>query len=100
MEPSEALGELRNRFLGGKHRLGEIFMHTEALEEIAGENEALLGEVSRLLDQATPGGNFHVWLDGGRLTDEGFVYFYDRKPAEVAGVIGKALLRAKRAEAA
>jgi hypothetical protein len=104
MELSDALMELRSGYLDGKHRLPlsescSVYLYDQAMAEVELDKAAML-EVLRLLDACSPGGNFHIWLDGGRLTDDGFVYDYNRRPAEVAAVIGRAILEAKRMEAA
>lgn len=102
---SEALRQLREDFQSGMDRIGETYFHSDAIQRIADGDRRIIGQMLEALDAATPGGNFHVWLDCGEAVisgdQVGFVYGErQRKPSEIAAVLGKALVRAKTQEAA
>lgn len=97
-ELSKLLQRMREDFLAGKHRMGQLYFHNEALADHCDDPKTVAAAI-KLLDESSPGGNFHIFIDGGQMLDTGdaidFVYRYDRRPAEIAAVIGKAIIRAK-----
>ena len=75
----------------------------EALEAVGTEDRKTLAAAVELLDSLTPKPfTFLTWADGAGVVVDGdrvgFVYRYDRKKAEVLALMGKACLRACRAE--
>lgn len=99
---SEALHQLREDYLAGKDMLGPIWMYDEAITRICGDNPELIQRAAKALDEATPHppgsscGYFGTWIDGAQeANDDGewrLEYHYDRKRAEIAGVIGRAMM--------
>ena len=105
MALSDALRQMRDDYLEGKDRCAGMYFHDEAVSRISGGDEALIGLMLEALDAATPGGNFHIWIDCGEAVmsgdQAGFVYAdHQRKPSEVSAVLGKAILAARTKEAA
>lgn len=102
MTMGECLLRAREFFLSGKFRLGELFLVPDCLVESAAGDSQLAGDALAVLDAVSPGGVFSIWADGGRFDDEagGFIYEYNRRPTDIAAVIGLAVIRAERSQPA
>lgn len=98
----DALRQARLLFLDGKCQIGGMLMTPDLAHKAAGGNFRLASEVLEALDQATPSGMaFSIWVDGAKPNQSAdgsvsFTYTYDRKPSEIAAVMGKAIMTAQR----
>jgi hypothetical protein len=97
MDVSDVLRNARELYVGGKHQLrvsdsATTILLGDLLLDAARGNGNLAADANEALDRAAPGGAFSFWADGGKWTDEGAVYEYNRRPAEVAAAFGKAIL--------
>lgn len=96
----ECLMRMRELVTDGEHRLGGMLMVPSLLEDSARGDRELAIQALEILDGCTPRPwTFSVWVDGPRWVNDSdsfafVVYSYDRKPAEILAVIGKALMRA------
>ena len=92
------LRRARASYVAGEHVFaGQLLLH-DLLEKAAEQDTALVNAAICLLDDCSPGKNFHFFSDGGRWTLGGPVYHYDRKPGEVAAVFGRACMQAAELE--
>lgn len=101
MEDFELLLKMRVEYLEGKHRIPDTTMydHAAAICALTKDNEQM-GRILSLLDGASPGGNFHLFIDGVEVLvfpdgEYGFTYGHDRTHTGIAGTIGKAAMRAR-----
>jgi hypothetical protein len=103
---SEALNRAREKYLAGQHRVLGMLALPDLLHDSAGGDGQLAERALELLDLCCPGGtlgSFSIFADGGREVlksdwTTGYEYSYDRAPAEVAAVMGRACAMARREE--
>lgn len=97
---ADSLRRARELYLARAHMLGPQLVDQISLvqEACTGDAELVLA-AWELLDQCAPGGSFATYADGGKVTGEGDIvsvtYAYDRRPSEVAAIIGKACVLAE-----
>lgn len=103
MTTAECLRKLREMYLAKEHRTGCLVWLPELLTAAADGDANVAFEALEFLDKLSPGGSFGMWLDSPKmvtLEDETFEwqYHYDRKPHEVAALIGRACVMSETAE--
>ena len=94
----EMLRRARASYVAGEHVFAGMLMLPDLLDKSAEGDKALVNAALCLLDECSPGRNFHFFVDGGRWRLGGPVYHYDRKPSEVAAVFGRACMHAAELE--
>ncbi len=79
---------------------GKLVFWIPLVQDACGGAEELILEAWRLLDGCSPGGSFDLFADGAKWEWDGDhgvgrVYECERRPAEIAAVVGKACVLAE-----